>query len=488
MRPAPESLRVSDAAREAPGAPALVLGGQRLDFADLAGRADHARARLDRARGDPVGPIALTARPSLPALVLTYAALEAGRPLVLFHPRWSATEREEAVARSDRELSLSDDEVDLLAGGPAADPPSWSPRHAARPEGPGSHASPDAVRLFTSGTSGKPRAVRLGADALVASARAHAAALPFEAEDVWLLALPFSHVGGLSILTRCLIARRPVVVLERFDPDVVIHAIERERVSLLSVVPPMLDVLLEHPKAAVLSRLRAVLVGGAAFSSELRARAQDRGVNALATYGLTEASSQVTTQRLGSFRDPSSRDSGAPLEGVELEIRDARGAVLGARENGRLFVRSRSHMRGYVGEPEIAPGAWLETGDLGRIEPGGELVVLGRADDTIVTGGENVEPLEVELALSATGQVGGAIVFGVPDAKWGALVAAVLVLSDGASLMSVFESLDPSIASFKRPRLVATAAALPTTPSGKPDRAAARRLFQQSLSVAPPRR
>ncbi|MFO0627568.1 MAG: fatty acid--CoA ligase family protein [Polyangiales bacterium] len=325
-----------------------------------------------------------------------------------------------------------------------------------------------AAMLFTSGTSGTPKGALLPHDALLASAAASAQNLGWTATDRWLLCLPLCHVGGLSVLTRCLLARRPIVLLPRFDVDAVLDAIPRHAVTLLSVVPTMLHALLARDLTNVLARLRAVLCGGAATSRALRAACAARAVPCLATYGLTEACSQVATQAPS---DPTAvRDGvGAPLPGLALRVVDGDDQPLPAGEVGRILLRGRAMMRGYDGHPPLGEG-WFDTGDHGALDADGALTVHGRRTDLVVTGGENVYPLEVELAAAEHPDVSEALVFGVDDPVWGQRVAMLVVGREGLDLDALRGFLAARLAGFKRPRAVAVVTALPTLSSGKPDR------------------
>jgi O-succinylbenzoic acid--CoA ligase len=273
--------------------------------------------------------------------------------------------------------------------------------------------------------------------------------------------MPLAHVGGLSILTRCLAARACVVLEPRFDAAALPELLLRHRVTLLSLVPTMLTRLLdEHPHWTPPSHLRALLLGGAGSPARLLERAAERGVPVLTTYGLTEACSQVVT-------------GGRALLGAELRV---------AGDEGRLQIRGPMLMSGYLGEPPLAPGAWFDTGDLGELDANGVLRVHARRTDLVVSGGENVYPAEVEDALATCPGVRAACVFGVADETWGQLVAA-LVVADGATLdrgalrVAIAERLAPH----KRPRLLAFVDALPQTGAGKLDRAAAGRTPRASL-------
>jgi O-succinylbenzoic acid--CoA ligase len=305
--------------------------------------------------------------------------------------------------------------------------------------------------------------------AFLASAEASEKNLGWREDDAWLLAMPVCHVGGLSILTRSLAARRTVVVHERFDADATLAAIEAG-VTLVSVVPTMLKRLLEADAHGVLARTRAVLVGGAACPPALLAECASRGVLALTTYGLTEACSQVTTQPL---RDAARVEPGCgvALGGTEVEIKD-----------GRIHVRGPTMMDGYVGEAPLAPGAWFDTGDLGELDDAGRLHVHARRVDLVVTGGENVYPSEVEAALESCPGVRRALVFGVADAEWGELVACAIERDParGAPEPEIYTSMTRVLASYKRPRRVCFVDALPTL-GEKLDRVRGKSIFTGSV-------
>jgi O-succinylbenzoic acid--CoA ligase len=360
-------------------------------------------------------------------------------------------------------LVLDGDELDVLD----QEPPTRTPPSSPDP------SAPFAI-LFTSGTSGTPKGAILTAEAFVASAAASAQNLGWLANDRWIACMPLCHVGGLSILTRCLLARRAVVLHPRFDADSVLESIEARGGSFLSVVPTMLRALLEADRRGTLARLRAVLVGGAAAPPPLLEECQARGLRALATYGLTEACSQVTAQRLADA--PSSRGSGPPLPGTSVRI-----------DRGRILVAGPTLMRGYLGQPELPPAAWFDTGDLGELDDRGHLLVHARRTDLVVTGGENVYPAEVEAALESCPGVHRAAVFGVPDDRWGEIVAAAIEPGPGGAptLEALAAALVPLLAPFKRPRRVCFVPRLPAVGPDKPDRARARALFTPELRPFP---
>jgi o-succinylbenzoate---CoA ligase len=450
-------LCVSRAAREARDHAGLVYGNRTYTFAELSAGAAATRlnARGHGTRDDGAldidvldnGAAVLVAERDIDAVLAIYAALESHTPVVLVHPRSTAGERARFL---DMARNLAPDR-DL------------------------------AAVLFTSGSSGRPRGVLLDRRAFIASAAASAAHLGWRQGDRWLCCLPLAHIGGLSILTRCLIARQCAVLHEgeRFDAGRVADQIARERVTLISLVPTMLDALLGAGWVAP-DHVRTVLLGGAAASASLLARAAERGVPLLVTYGMTETCSQVCTQRPGTGAAETGC-VGPPLPGVELRVGSGEGI-------GRIQVRGPMLFRGYLAnyladyladEPGAAVDAavdragWFDTGDRGWLDQGGSLHVLGRDDDTIITGGENVHPSEIEDALTAHPAISAACVFGVPDPSWGQLVAAAVVCRDGSPALDpghvadLARFLASRLATYKRPRLLCALSELPLSPSGK---------------------
>ncbi len=416
------TLSVGDAAREAPEREALVAGGTVLSYAGLAEHVE--RARPERL---------LVPRRTLPDVVSLYALIDRAVPFVPLHPRLTDGERRQ-LSEIVRGQALGEDVLAVV---------------------------------FTSGSAGVPKGVVLSRRAFVASAEASAANLGWRDDDRWLLCMPLAHVGGLSILTRCLLARRAVVLAPEgpFDAGALATQVERDRVTLLSAVPTMLARLLERGWDPP-PWLRAILLGGAAASPELLARAADRGWPVLTTYGLTEACSQVTTQPYGTR----SRLAGVgpPVRGAEVRIVD-----------GEIQVRGPMLMDGYLAGPSpFVVGGWLPTGDLGALDAEGNLHVTGRRSDRIVTGGENVDPGEVERALERCPGVRAALVVGVNDPEWGERVGALIVGDVSEATVDAWTR--AHLAPHKRPRLLRLVPELPLTPSGKPDRpAAARTLLPQ---------
>ena len=468
-------MSVRAAAREAPEGVALADGGRALTWAELAELTDRVRATVQsRHEAAPHQVVAVVGGMGAETVTAILALLEDRVSFVLLHPRWTSAERDRALAMTGASLVIEGD------GALAALPGGAANRSA---------IGGGAVVVFTSGTTGRPRGAVLSHAALRASSAAHTAVFGWYEGDRWLLSLPTAHVGGLMIVVRSLLARRTIVLGGReadgaFDADATLRTIERQRVTLLSVVPTMLGRLLDGHEGGPPASLRAVLVGGAPASPALMARARRQSWPVFATYGLTEACSQVATER----PREAFGGMGGPLPGVEVRIAPPDGNA------GSVQIRGPVLFDGYLGSEPGAPldrpfdaDGWFDTGDLGALDDGGGLRIRGRRLDRILTGGENVDPTEVEAAVIEWPGAAAACVVGVRDDEWGERVAAVVVGSGGfeaaGGLAGLEEHLCDRLAGFKRPRCWRMVERLPLAPSGKVDRRACRGLLVESGAV-----
>jgi O-succinylbenzoic acid--CoA ligase len=425
-----ELLSITAAARDAGDTVALCVGDERFTYRELADRVAariHALAPQLAARR----PLPVIGANTLDTVLTLHALLEAHVPALLLHPKSTAAERAADIAATERA-------ADRLPADAAA-------------------------ILFTSGTTGRARGAVLTRGALLASARGSAANLGWHADDCWLLAMPVARVGGLSIVTRCLAARRTVALAPAFDAAQLPAWIDAWRATLVSLVPTMMALLFEqHRQWRPPAFLRAVLVGGAAAPPRLLKEAALRKVPVVVTYGCTETCSQVVATPYAQRFNAAPCGAGRPLAGADVRV-----------TGGRIEVRGPMRMAGYLGEAPLADGDWFDTGDIGRFDASGCLHVQGRRADLIVSGGENVYPAEVERVLEACRGIRAVAVFGVPDDTWGELVAAACV-ADGVpptdeALLAFF---DAHLARHKRPRRIAFVVQLPHTAAGKVDRAA----------------
>ncbi|NQW63470.1 MAG: AMP-binding protein [Deltaproteobacteria bacterium] len=458
-------------------APALRLGTTTYTWGELDRAAAALSALLDSSA--PAGRIALCATdPALVAAALLLA-LRGNRTLILLHPRLTPDERLLLLQDAEADCLLTDHEAaaplptycvasGALALGAAATPPISTCAGA-----------PPLLLLYTSGTTGRPKGAMLSSAALWAAATASSERLQTGADDRWLACMPFAHIGGLSILLRALHDGLFVVAQPRFHAATVAASLHRDAITRLSLVPTMLRDLLDAG-ATPPPTLRTLLLGGAAAPPDLVRRAIEAGWPVATTYGLTEAAAQVTTATPAqTAANPES--SGLPLPGYRLRITDP-----AADGVGQVEVAAPSLMTGYHRRPDDTAAAlcdgWLRTGDLGRLLPDGQLCLVARRTDLIVSGGENIYPAEIEAALRTLPEVAEACVVGLPSDRWGQAVAAMLVLRPGASLTleALRAALALSLAPFKHPRALLFISALPQTAAGKVDRRSVASAFAEA--------
>jgi len=480
-------LRVSLAAREVGSSLAVIAGERDLTYDEVFREVQIIAERIDRVCTNPLQPVAFVAHATLESLLLLFALLELGRPALPLNPRLLPSDHDalvEQAAAVEVAFELDGLRVTRLA------------RFGGYPL----LVRPPAVLVATSGSTGRAKLVRLSSEALVAAAEASAERLLWMKDDRWLLSLSLCHIGGLSIATRCLLARRPVVLGEpRGGPAEVARLVHRHRVSLVSLVSTQLHRLLAGDHSLQGSRLRVMLLGGMQADPWLVAAARTSGIPVLTTYGMTETASQICTQQLCDLRSliGPCHDVGPPLAGVEIKLAGEEILVKGpmlfdgyVRDTapwGPQSVPDAAHAPASVG-PAMRNG-WFHTGDWGRIDKRGRLTVIGRSSDRIVTSGENVAPAEVERVLEALPAIERACVFGVPDPVRGEQVAAALILRPGYALDPTEFDYEVSrrLASFKRPRTLAILSEFASTPTGKLDRmATAKQAAGQLQSLAPP--
>jgi len=267
---------------------------------------------------------------------------------------------------------------------------------------------------------------------VAASAAATSARLGVAADDVWLACLPLSHVGGLSVVTRAIITGSNLIVHDGFDADAVRDA-ARQGATLVSLVATAMQ-------RIDINLFRTIVLGGSRPPDDLPA-------NVVTTYGMTETGSGVVYD-------------GLPLDGVEIDIDD----------RGEILLRCAMLFRAYRDGRSPLVDGWFATGDLGEFDVDGRLVVMGRRDEMITTGGEKVWPARVEAVIAENSMVGAVAVAGVDDAEWGQRVVAWIVPADSAELPTldgIRSSVGAQLPMYMAPREIRLVDALPTTSSGK---------------------
>ena len=339
--------------------------------------------------------------------------------------------------------------------------------------------------LYTSGTTGAPKGATLTHANWVAMMRNSMVELPtLGTDDVILHVAPLSHLAGYFEPT-CSARGVGHLVHEAFDPVAVLDAIETHRVTMIPLVPTMLNMMLPEVDAGPardFSSLRTIAYGGSGIAPDRLARAVAAfGDVFVQFFGLSETPMPLTAlSRRDHEYDPAGAwparlaSAGRPNPFVELRLETEDGGAPAIGEVGEIVVRGDNVMAGYWGKPEqtaatIRADGWALTGDLGRFDADGYLYIVDRKRDMIVSGGYNVYPAEVENAISALVEVAEVAVVGVPDERWGEAVKAVVVVRPGEELSEadVVAACDARLATYKKPRSVDFIDELPKTGSGK---------------------
>jgi acyl-CoA synthetase (AMP-forming)/AMP-acid ligase II len=459
------ALAAASAGR-APDRVAVTVDGEPVTHAELDDAASRVAGWLTR-RVQPGDRVLLAAASSIGFVRCYLGALRAGAVVVLANPGYTATELGHLVADSGAALAFADPEPARLLAGRLEVLPAGEV-----PEGPrsGTEVRPrdTALLAYTSGTTGRPKGVPLTHRQVALSIRSVMTAWRWEADDVLAHALPLYHQHGLSGLHAALIAGGTVHIRSTFTPADLVRTIGDCRASVLFGVPTIYQALLDA--RAVVRTLRLAVCGSAPLSPALAERLPGvLGQMPLIRYGTTESGLDVSNP----LDDIHGDTVGVPLPGVLARVRaSVDDADVGT--DGEIEVRGPQVFGGYWQDPGATEAAftrdgWFRTGDIGAVDPAtGHLMIRGRSKEMIITGGLNVYPREVEIALESHPSVAEAAVAGVPDERWGERVTAWVVLREGdfdeAALIAHARTM---LAGYKCPKRVFRTAALPRNHLGK---------------------
>jgi acyl-CoA synthetase (AMP-forming)/AMP-acid ligase II len=440
------SLLLEMAASTNPDRPAVVAGEMRLSTEELSTLADRAAGVIAESGAQHVAYVG-TGGAMLPLLL--FASARAGVAFTPLNYRLSGEGVQSLIERLPEPLVVVDDEyrdvvggsrvmtsVEFLAAAKNAEPTSEFP-------------DPDsvAVVLFTSGTTSRPKAVELTHNNLTSYVTGTVEFDSADAEDAALICVPPYHIAGVGAALSNLYAGRKMVYLTHFDAREWVRLVGAEGVTSATVVPTMLDriVTVLDGEETALPTLRTLAYGGSKVALPLVRKALSLlpGVGFVNAYGLTETSSTIAVLTPDDHRDAlAASDDGAarrlgsvgqPVPGIEVQIRADDGTVLSAGETGELYVRGEQVSGKYtdIGSVLDAEG-WFPTKDVAMLDEAGYLFLGGRSDDTIIRGGENIAPAEIEDVLVEHPHVRECAVVGPEDPEWGQIIVAVVVPEPGA--------------------------------------------------------
>ncbi|CAA0110466.1 Long-chain-fatty-acid--CoA ligase FadD13 [Mycolicibacterium vanbaalenii] len=479
--------------RDRPGAPALVVGDRTITFGELDARSSRT-AQAFASAGIGFGDrVAFVERNGAEFFDVVFGLAKLGAVAVPVNWRLAAPEIRHIVVDCGAEAIVVGEEffghieaiedqlnAEVIAIGNHDRWPDFADWVAAHPTvDPGVTTGPDdlVTLMYTSGTTGLPKGVMLTNTNYRCKTAGVAGPWRFGADAVSLAVMPLFHMAGSGWAFAGLWHGAPTVVLRDVDPAAILEAIATHRVTNLLLVPAVIQLLLDTPAVADcdFSHLRVLVYGASPISDDVLVRGMERfGAVFAQVYGMTETTGSIT-QLDGTDHVPGRlRSCGRPYPWVALRVVDGDGADAAPGTVGELWTRSEQNMLGYWNNPEatadtLTPDGWLKTGDAGYVDADGYVYLQDRIKDMIVSGGENVYPIEVENVLMTHPGVADVAVIGVPDDRWGEAVKAVVVPTPGATLRGadLIGYARARLGGFKLPKTVDFVAALPRTPSGK---------------------
>lgn len=326
--------------------------------------------------------------------------------------------------------------------------------------------------MFTSGTTGRAKAVRQSYENHYESAIGCEQRFRYGPDSVWMNVNPIYHISGFSILMRSVIRGCTMILIEKFEPLNVWQELEKYKVTHVSMVPVMLGRMMEHEGR---HNLEGILLGGAGVTMDILDRALERGFPVYNSFGMTETCSQIVSI---SPEDPKILKGtvGRPLDNISIRIDE--------ENEGELLVKGPAVTTGYVNAELSLDEGYFRTGDIGRIDDEGYLYILDRRSDLIISGGENIYPKEIEDAAAAHASVRKSVAIKQKDAEWGEVPVLLIELEAGSGLdrTAVMAVLEQRLARYKLPKEIHETEEVIMTSTGKVSRARNREAFERKKS------
>lgn len=494
-------------ARTVPDREAIAFGTESLSYAAFDRRIDGCARALAGLGVGPGDRVAMLTTPRPEFAIVLMAALRIGAVWVGLNPRYRLAEMEYilddcepsvlfAIARDADGRSYAPELATIAAKRPgmpiivigAADSGRSFAEFAGTQGGPPDHAAAaprdGAVIVYTSGTTGKPKGALLSHRNLIYSYESVSRSFAGKEqarEGLRLLCnLPPNHIGCISeMLGNAIIRGGTVEFAERFDPGGMLRHIAEKKITMIGGIPIMLQMLFDHPDFAPdrLASLRAIGWGGAPASRALVSRMMATGTHLFTNYGLTEGGAVITATPPDYDLDMLCETVGYPEAGTDLRLVDERGVDVAPGDSGEIWVRGPGVFLGYWNNPAATDAAfseegWLKTGDIAQARADGAWVLRGRRSEMFKSGGYNVYPREIELALEEHPDIAAAAVVSVKDPDYFEVGIAFVAARAPAADDALRSFLQSRLANYKIPKLIAQTAALPMLPIGKVDKPA----------------
>lgn len=440
---------------------------------------------LEKKSDSPKWPVAFLSESSDMLIFSIAACWKLGVPFIPLNPKSSQSELEANILELNPSLIFCDiknrsrvqgDDVVVMDENFFLNAFTFDVRNIKLPEESKIKGSKIFGYFFTSGTSSKPKIVPLKRKQLISAAKASSKNFKPDPNHFWLLCLPLNHIGGISIILRSLIYGSAIYRMDVFHEEMVKEFLGvNTRFQAASFVPTMLKRLLDDPLFKTHRQFKAILLGGGPTTAPLLQKSVERGIPIVSSYGMTETCAQIlanpTLAPSGMYTPIKS--VGKPFPPNELQIRDHQDKVLGRNQSGTIWLKGPQVFDGYYHKEDnlsrFDKNGWFNTGDYGHKNGFDQIFIESRRIDLIITGGENVNPAEVEEAIQKLPSIKEVAVVGLPDDEWGQRITAFVTLSNGKTpkLQEVREQLKGSLIDYKLPKELRIIEEIPRTSTGK---------------------